>query len=226
MSGFDLPHWNCLQLLAWVYIGDRALVAECAKAEKGSGGYFKEVVLPDHTKQVALTPGEPPSVIGIIVAAVAAHGPSAPNIEATQREITDALCGGGLCATGIRQGADERAEMLTLAWLDLRINWDEGTAEDSLGRTRWRELRFNRTQIMSVFPGALENAPQDFSQAKKEALCLSWLLESENTGKPKKALQPVALSRFGISVRGFNSAFQEARGKSKGRPKKKQTRTV
>jgi hypothetical protein len=69
-DGFEAQYWTLLQGLAWVFLGDPALVARC-----GTGApdrqFGQEQILPDGTKIVSPTSPRPPSTLAIDVAAAA-----------------------------------------------------------------------------------------------------------------------------------------------------------
>jgi hypothetical protein len=64
MSGFDAPYWNALQVLAWVCLGNRALVSQCSDGTvSGERWYWTEhkVVSEDDDLHSTLVETRPPS---------------------------------------------------------------------------------------------------------------------------------------------------------------------
>jgi hypothetical protein len=69
-DGFEAQYWTLLQGLAWVFLGDPALVSRCGTAAPDRR-FGQEQILSDGTKIVSLTSPGPPSTITIDVAAAA-----------------------------------------------------------------------------------------------------------------------------------------------------------
>ena len=56
MDGFEDPYWNLIQTLAWVYLGDRAVVQRAGDDVTDHGTFWQEVRLPDGHKELVETP--------------------------------------------------------------------------------------------------------------------------------------------------------------------------
>lgn len=163
MSGFDAPYWNALQVLAWVYLGDRALVDLCAGGTGSAAGTYwadHKVLGEDGGLHSVLveTPGNPPNVrtLAIYAAALGRASTGSPGTEDAEREILHKLADGSLSVTGKQRGSRGRPEIAALAWCDLDIDYDKQSAVERVSRSEMYErLMFRREAVLKLWPDVL-----------------------------------------------------------------------
>jgi hypothetical protein len=172
MSGFDEPYWNSLQVLSWVWIGDRSLTAQCSNhgSEKG-GWYWSEEVIPDEfgapKRELAKMPASVPSTLKLAI--YASKLGEARNESAVDREILTELQKGALIATG-KLGDDKRSEIDAVHWLDVCIDYDKNIATACRDKSLpYEDLRFNRDFVLGIWPDPLSNDVTGLRPALEQA---------------------------------------------------------
>jgi hypothetical protein len=229
MSGFDAPYWNALQVLAWVYLRDRASVDRCGTSSVGT--YWAEVEhkIPGGDDSVE-TPGNPPNVrtLAVYAAVLGRAFTGSPGTEDAERNILNGLRGGSLLATGIQRGCRCRQEIPTLQWCDLSIDYDKNSAVDKLSRREvYDRLILSREELLRLWPESpatdreetltsaqIEGEQTRRATIKAETDCQKWLLElmkkpSEPT-KNRDDYRTEAIQRFGVGKRSFKRAWDNA----------------
>jgi hypothetical protein len=179
MSGFDAPYWNALQVLAWVYLGDRALVDLCGGGTSSAGTYRAEhKVLGEDGglhSVVVETPGNPPNVrrLAVYAAAWGRASTGSPGTEDDEREILRKLVEGCLSVTGKQRDSRVRQEIAALEWCDLNIDYDKQAAVDRVsGKEIYGRLMFRREAVLKLWPDVLavdEKQPIDSGNAEPAA---------------------------------------------------------
>jgi hypothetical protein len=164
MSGFDEPYWNSLQLLIWVYLGDRSLIAQCGpNHEQADRWYWAEQTVLDErgvsTRQLVNTPAGKPSVLKLqLWAAAKGHHSS---IQSAEQEIVGKLQEGTIIATGQTKDG-KRQNVPVLDWLDICIEYDDNSALHKHHRSViYRDLRFSRGQVLRIWADALGDLTED-----------------------------------------------------------------
>jgi len=166
MDGFERPYWSALQALAWVYLGDRSLVAMFDPDVNDHGTFWQEVFTPDGKPQVIKTRSDPPSLLTLRAYAVHNHGCSFPSPDEKKKEILDHLASGTLSATGLENGEGPRKPIPVPDWNDLFIDWDH--SRTSSRRTerkvsQWDDLRFERKNILAIWADPFESSAAESS---------------------------------------------------------------
>lgn len=200
-------YWNAAQVFAWVCLGDRESVRL----------YGDERERPCSVAYVAMAwamrPDEEPL-------------PELP--YRTWREVHDAilreLCTGRLIALGRENNASKLQEIPALEWADMDIFYDPdhaGPKEISrLGASEWHGLKFERNEVLAVWPdelSILSNVePQDETRRLTvvgEKGCELWLISLMGTSNPTKSKSHYlaeAKQTFRISGKGFARAWSAA----------------
>jgi hypothetical protein len=161
---FDAPYWNALQVLAWVGLGNRALVAGCGnETNSAREGFWKEQRVPSEDggidRILDWTPSRAPTELMLQLYA-AESGRSHKGydaIGAAEQEILGKLVAGALSVTGRQKGHPRptRQEISALEWQDLTIEYDKNSAVDKdkfSGREAYDILSFNREAVLKLWP--------------------------------------------------------------------------
>lgn len=131
---FDTEWWNLHQVLAWVYLGDRALVKVGA------------IVNQDAHFQLKLKAAE-------------RQGVCYPSVCAAEKAIVEALQTGKLTAYGLRNGGGDLTGIPSAQWADLKFWWDPDHAGPSdcfrPMENCWVTLRFQRKDVLAIWPDRL-----------------------------------------------------------------------
>jgi hypothetical protein len=133
MSGFDTPYWNALQVLAWVYLRDRALVTRCGNAPNSTGrSFWQKHKVPGEDggclDVLHETASGPPTEIALSLEAAVSGGARYPIIEDAKRDIWCKLTAGALAVTGRPKGGSTRQEIPALQWHDLNIEYEPASS--------------------------------------------------------------------------------------------------
>jgi hypothetical protein len=159
MSGFDQPYWNSLQLLAWVYLGDRVLVSRCGDDEaRPSDAHWhlrETVVLTDTGRAQSTLINEPRGKPSTVTVDLYASDSNRRSTSAkAEEEITAKLREGAFTVTGVRNG--QRHQIPEIEWLDVKIDLDGNTAVyKSNHQPKYTDLRFRRADILALWPEEL-----------------------------------------------------------------------
>ena len=81
MDGFDEPYWNLIQVLAWVYSGDRGLVRRASDDVIDHGTFSQQLRLPDGRKDWTETAAEAPGPVELEVTAAYRGGAAYPSLD-------------------------------------------------------------------------------------------------------------------------------------------------
>jgi hypothetical protein len=137
---FDTEWWNLHQALAWVYLGDRALVKQGALVNEGAA-----------------------FAIQLKLEATERQGACYPSFSAAEKAIGEALQTGKLTAYGLRNGEGDLVDIPSVQWGELKTYWGCDSA-DHAGpsdcfrpmASRWFTLRFKRKAILALWPDPLD----------------------------------------------------------------------
>jgi hypothetical protein len=163
MSGFDAPYWNALQVLAWVCLGNRALVTRCSDqcsngTASGDRWYWAEQKVANEDGDLHSTLVETPSNLPTELTVVlhASMLDRASVIEVAKLEILHKLAEGSLSVTGKQKGNRVRQGIAALEWCDLGIDYDNKSAVDRVSRNEVYEcLMFRRETVLRLWPDVL-----------------------------------------------------------------------
>ena len=84
MDGFDEPYWNYIQVMAWVYLGDRDLVRRASVEVTDHGTFRQQLTLPDGRREWVETPAHTPDPIRLYLTAAWNGGSALPSYEAAE----------------------------------------------------------------------------------------------------------------------------------------------
>jgi hypothetical protein len=147
-SLFETEWWNLHQVLARVYVSDRALVREGAVVQEGLG--FAMRLMEESTNR--------PRACYL-------------SFRLPQEALFEALQTRKLTAYGLKNGEGDLTEIPALQWTDLTFLWnpDHPGPRDCflLGATRWIALHFRRKDILALWPVPLDQ-PDDKAPAEAE----------------------------------------------------------
>ena len=149
---FETEWWNLHQVLAWVYLGDRALVKQGAIVNQGA----------DFAIQLKLE-------------ATNRQGACYTSFSAAEKALVEALQRGKLTAYGLENGEGNLKEIPSLQWADLKIWWgyrnpDHAGPHDCfrLGASRWIALRFRRKDILAQWPEPIETMADEHDPGEQK----------------------------------------------------------
>lgn len=154
MTAFEDHYWNSMQLLAWVWLRDKQAV-EVAADDAPSRSYCREETLPDGRVECIETPSEPLCPISLTIMA-AMNGAALPDQRAAEIVVINELIAGQLDCLGLRNGQGDPEKVPASNWLQLQLKWWRNelaaVSKDLLrrGSTSWRELKFQREQVLST----------------------------------------------------------------------------
>ena len=159
MDGFEEPYWNLIQLLAWVYLGDRELVRKASDDVTDHGSFVQQLVLPDGRKEFVETAAKAPGAVRLALEAGWKGGAALPSFEAATNETLSALRLGRLKAWGLENGRGELRPIEPIKWADLKFYYEPSFAGPKdlfrIGAVRWYGLKFSREEAMALWPDPL-----------------------------------------------------------------------
>ena len=157
MNAFEACYWNSMQTLAWVWLGDRQAV-ESAGDDAPTRTYWRELVTPDGRTELVEKPSRPVSPESLLIRSVINGGAAFPEQDAAEGAILNELIAGRLECLALRNGRGDPEKVPASHWLELHFKWSgsELLAEpkDSIrqGSTYWHKLRFQREQVLRIWP--------------------------------------------------------------------------
>ncbi len=159
MSGFDEPYWNALQLLGWVYLRAPDVVSLCSDDAGEVRWHFQEAEILGEEGNIErasfeATPPKP-STLTIELYATTSDGTARPfaKMQKAEEDIRRKLQEGAITPTGRPARTGARQNILGLDWIDLRIDFDLGSAVDkNNARSAYSALKFERASIFRVWP--------------------------------------------------------------------------
>ncbi len=180
MDNFDESYWNPLQILAWVYLGDRELVRKASDRFEDRETVLIEVV----ERKLAQQTADRISEIDLVMHA--ALSPDRPNdgSDNAKKEIIDALVSSRISASGIRDGKTDRTPIDPLEWIDLDFFFhDDGrmyagwTRVPRSGESRYKFVKVSREEIMRVWPDSRVLSRNEQLQRDANDLAQRWKSE-------------------------------------------------
>ena len=164
MDYFDELYWNPLQVLAWVYLGDRALVGKASDRFEDREAVFIDVVTPDGKREVAEQTADQISEIDLVMHAALRSHRTNDGYDNAKKEIIDALVSSRISASGIREGKRDRTPIDPQEWIDLDFFFhDDGrlyagwTRVPRRGEPRYKFVKVGREEIMRLWPDPFAN---------------------------------------------------------------------
>ena len=158
LTVFDAPTCNVHQLLAWVYTGDRRVVAELAD-DAPPASVWEEVALPDGTQDLVEREVDRRSPLFLYAAATFNGGIAADSWKAAVGEILAALQLGKLDAQGVPNNVGASQPIPRKAWFDLTFYFEPDVAAPRdvlrMNATRWHSLKFESLQVLKLWPDPL-----------------------------------------------------------------------
>ena len=180
MTGCDAPNWNLLQVVAWVYVGDRSLVSKLSDGTNGHGTFWQQLRMPDGRIEWTETRTDRPGPTRLMLGAASMGGSAEPSFDVAENTIMVALQRGVLTASGVRDGDNRRATVPSQDWGDLEFSYGPDIAvprrNPRTGGQRWLDLRFHRNDVLALWPDPLATAAR-----------LAELREASARGQPTTA---------------------------------------
>ena len=162
MEVFEETHWNLIQLLAWVYLGDRRLVRIAADRVSDRGRYEQQVLLPDGSKGWAESQAAAPGPVRLQIESARKGGAAYESFEQAEDAVLAVLREGMLTAYGLENDKGDVKQVPQIQWLGLKFYYDPPRAGpiDTLrfDTTKWHKLKFKCREIMVFWPDPLETA--------------------------------------------------------------------
>lgn len=159
MDTFEEPYWNLVQVLAWIYTGDRHMVRKASDHINDHGSRMQEMVMLDGRRELVETPSGSPDPIRLTLKAQFNGGSATRTLEDAESELLQALQEGRLCAMGLANGKGNLQEIPRIRWADLRFyqNPPHAAPGDRFrpDATKWYSLKFEREQVLSLWPDPL-----------------------------------------------------------------------
>jgi len=192
-SGFDRSSWNGLQLFAWVFLRDRALVHSYGEQDT-RGSYRGDFQHPGGTrvygdgKEWVFPPvaGEAAGKIELTARATYAahHGepPSLfPTITLAEVDVINHLQRNEITASGFENGRSAREKLDAAHWVDLVFDdsCTKAIPRDGIEGhpATWTGLAFDREEILRCWPNPQRAGgtkpgprPETFEQVKRDML--------------------------------------------------------
>ncbi len=155
------PYWNTMQVLAWAWTYDKAIVRRASD----NGAYW-----PEPTKE---TPPRPMTTVALSLWKEWPATKGGPLGDLDYGDLVDAILAtlrsGRLRATGLKNARGERSDIDPVHWCDLELHegdkygpWEvyAGPLRTTWGsETLWTRLRFKRSEVLGIWPDPLENLP-------------------------------------------------------------------
>lgn len=164
MDYFDELYWNPLQILAWVYLGDRELVRKASDSFEDRETVFIEVVTPDGERKLTKKTADQISEIDLVMHAALRSDRRKDAFDNAKKEIIDALVSSRISASGIREGKTDRTPIDPQQWIDLDFFFhDDGrmyagwTRVPRRGESRYKFVKVGREEIMRLWPDPFAN---------------------------------------------------------------------
>jgi hypothetical protein len=101
MDRFEEPYWNLIQVLAWVWLGDRETVCIASDGVTDHGTFWMEHrVPPDGHRELIETSSGPVTHLKLCIIGASKYGDAAPPIDTAKEQVLSALREGNLRAWG------------------------------------------------------------------------------------------------------------------------------
>ena len=159
---FNEPYWNLIQVLAWVYLGDRSLVRRASDNVTDHGSFLQEVVLPDGRTDLAETPAGTPGLGHLVTGAAWQGGAAYDNFNEAKGAVITASKVGKLHVLGLKNNRGDLEEIPPTAWAELDFYFEPPHAaprHPNYSRreaTRWYELKYLSNEILTLWPDMLD----------------------------------------------------------------------
>lgn len=177
MDGFSETYWNGIQLLGWVYLGDREFVRRASDGFNDHGTFWQQLSLPDGRKEFVETPANPPELITLSLTAAWKRGAAYPSFNDAREAVLITLQEGKLHAWGLENGEGNLKKIPAVQWAKLDFYQDNkhriyASPDDHFrpGATKWHGLKFERAEVLEIWPDPLENLPRVITAQPLEPL--------------------------------------------------------
>ncbi len=155
---FEAPYWNLLQILAWVYLGDRSLVRSVADEPRDRGRIEVWERTAEGEERVLVRRPAP----SFMELSVAGHGEDSrhyPSLKKAKEALSVELQNGNLTFLGRRGGRGELEVIPAKQWSDLWFYDDPvlvaSKSYPRRGAVRWDKVRGRREEVLAIWPDKL-----------------------------------------------------------------------
>lgn len=211
MDAFESPYWNLVQVLAWVYLGDRGLVRRAADEVTDHGEFLQRARMPDGREDLVATPAGRPTPLTLELTASYMGGRAYDGLDQVYQEVLASLQNGALTCIGSKNGQGDPKTIPTVHWAGLRFYEDPLRAGpiDSTrdGATWWADLKFRRSEILAIWPDPFAAPTTLPTPEETEGIDGAPLADVAEAGLTKAARQK------GGRQPKYNQALQEAVGR-------------
>ncbi len=121
MDGFQDTYWNLIQTLAWVYLGDRALVRRASDGVTDHGTFSQQVWPLDGRKDWTETTAEAPGPVELEATAAHRGGAAYPSLDDAEDGVLAAARDCRLPVWGLENGEGDLKAILRIQWADLKF---------------------------------------------------------------------------------------------------------
>ena len=183
MTGYQQPYWNLLQVLAWVYLGDRKPVGAVADDVNDYGSYWSEEGLPGAEEVELLeVPANRPHMNTMANTAAWNGGPAFENLNHAKAAILNELQLGNLKAIGLEDSEGNPSEVPQESWAYLNFADHPPRAVPS-GRgwsaATWYDLKFKSADVLALWPPGSDSPTGDWHET---AYGVARVVRRENPG--------------------------------------------
>ena len=155
---FEAPYWNLLQILAWVYLGDRSLVRDVADEPRDRGSIEVWERTAEGEERVNVR-RPAPSFMKLSVAGHGEDSPHYPSLKKAMQALSIELQNGSLTFLGRRGGRGELEAIPAGQWSDLWFYDDPVLVASKSyplrGAIRWDKVRGRREEVLAIWPDEL-----------------------------------------------------------------------
>lgn len=160
---FQAQYWNYMQVLAWVYLGDRTLVTQASDHATDDDFFWRPVPSLRGGMKI-VKPNLPITLTHILSESVWKEGACHETFEQAEAVILYALQEGTLRALGLQNAVGDLQDIPQTRWADLTFRYTNDYRLDYAGprdhrrtATRWYGLKFKRSEVLALWPDPFLN---------------------------------------------------------------------
>lgn len=158
---FELPFWNLLQIVAWIYLRDRSLVRDMADEQRDRGKIWVWERTAEGEKRVNVR-RPAPSFMELSVKGHSEDSRHYPNLTRAKEALSVELQNGSLTFFGAKNGRGELEAIPAEQWSDLCFYDDPLLVAPKdysrRGVVRWLKVRGRREEVLAIWPDKLAEA--------------------------------------------------------------------
>lgn len=200
MGGFEDPYWNLIETLAWVYLGDRAVVQRASDDVTDHGTFWQEMRLPDGRKELVETPASALGPIHLEVIAAQKGASLYQTLDDAENVLLGALRNGRLNALGLENNMGDLLEIPLAQWAGLKFYFGPSRAGPlniaRVGATHWHGLKFSRSEVLEIWPDPFQQVQGGTTSTSETILTEEARRKGGSKSKFNKGLQTFVDSLF------------------------------